>query len=339
MPGQGTDVIKSPDNNLPTPFELPKKDTKEGNTADESNRNDPGTPPVKPTPEEQPSVDQRAAEPSAEAQEEALKVARDLFKDDLTKARTPEEKQTLAKKMLDQAENAANADVGTFALLRLARDTAAQALNGATAFAAVDLMAERYQIDVVKMKTELLSAFAKKARLPSQHLLLAEQAARLMIEAQGNEDFDRAVNLARLASSEGGQAHDKELVTLAKTGLRECQQAAALVAQFNAAQATLAKTPDDPAANLAVGIYYCGLKNDWDKGLPCLVKGDDPDLKGLAERELKSPPNSADDQVTLAEVWWTASQTAEGTKKGAMVRRSAYWCKKCKATRWAASAR
>ena len=86
-----------------------------------------------PTEEEQPlpSFDRRAAEPSAEAQEEAMKLARDLYKDELAKARTPEEKQALAKKILDQAEAAANADAGTFVLFRLARDISAQALDGA----------------------------------------------------------------------------------------------------------------------------------------------------------------------------------------------------------------
>ena len=51
-----------------------------------------------------------------------MKLARDLYKDELAKARTPEEKQAFAKKMLDQAEAAANADAGTFVLFRLARD-------------------------------------------------------------------------------------------------------------------------------------------------------------------------------------------------------------------------
>ena len=328
----GIDANKSPDDTLPTPFELPLKHPKTGKAADGSNRKDQKTPRAKPSDEEQPSSssDDRAVEPPVEVQEEAMKVARDLYKDELVKARTPEEKQALAKKMLDQAEAAANADVGTFALFRLARDTVAQALDGLSAFAVVDAMAERYQIDVVKMKMELLSTFAKKARVPPQHLSVAEQAARLMIEAQANEDFYRAADLARMASTEGALAHDKELVTLAKACLKECQQAAAVVAQFNAAQPTLVRAPDDPSANLAVGTYYSGLKNDWKKGLPFLAKGDDPDLKVLAERELKSPPNSVEEQVALADAWWDAGQGAEGTKKGAMIHRSEYWCKKAK---------
>jgi hypothetical protein len=333
---RGDDATKVADSALPKPLDLPPKTTKtEKPPADSNRKKDEETPPIEPAEKERPSTasDGLAAEPSVESQEESLKLARDLYKDELAKARAPEEKQAFAKKLLDRAEAAANADVGTFVLYRLARDVAAQALDGVTASAAVDALAERYRIDAIKMKMELLLAFAKKARMPSQHLVLAEQAAWLMIEAQADEDYNRASDLARLAVAEGGLAHDKELVTLAKAGLKENQEASALASQFNAAQAALAKTPDDPSANLAVGTFYCVLKNDWNKGLPCLAKGDNPDLKRLAERELKSPSNSAEEaeeEVMLANAWWEAGQNAEGAKRGAMIRRSAYWCNKIK---------
>ena len=92
----------------------------------------------------------------------------------------------------------------------------------------------------------------------------------------------------------------------------------------------MAKTPDDAAANLAVGIYYCGSKGDWKKALSYLAKGSDPEFKTLAERELKSPPAAADDRVALADAWWDAGQAAEGTKKITMLRRAGYWYEKVK---------
>ena len=56
-----------------------------------------------------------------------------------------------------------------------------------------------------------------------------------------------------MAVTEGGLAHDKELVTLAKAGLIECQEEIAIAERFEVARATLNQTPDDPSANLAVG--------------------------------------------------------------------------------------
>lgn len=277
-----------------------------------------------------PVADNRAVEPSLEAQESAMKLAHDLYKDDCAKARSPEEKHALAKKILDQAKTATKADVGTFVLFRLARDISAQALDGMTAIAAIDALAERYQVDVVKVKMELFSGLAKKARMPAQHLWVGEQAARLMVEVQADEDFDRAADLGKLAITEGGLAHDKDLATNVKACLRECQQVAAVVAQFKAAEATLAKTPDDPSANLAVGTYYCGLKDDWSKGLPCLAKGDDPELKTLAERELKLSPDSGEEMAALADAWWKAASHSDGMKKKSLIRRCAYWCERAR---------
>ena len=127
--------------------------------------------------------------------------------------------------------------------------------------------------------------------------------------------------------AEGGLGHDRDLAAQAKARLKEYQQDAALVKEFKTAEAKLVHAPDDAAANTSAGLYYCGLRNDWTKGLPCLAKGDDPILKTLAERELNSPPSAADDQVAMADAWWDASQSAEGAAKAMMINRTAHWCR------------
>ena len=318
-----------PEGSVPTPIESPSGSSNDTISAPELNREPDAPLPRLPSKEDTvASRDKRVAEPSVESQETAMKLAREVYKDDFTKAKTADAKRALAKKLFQQAEKAPNADADTFVLFRLARDTAAQALDGLAAFAAIDAVAERYQIDAMKMKLDLLVAFAKKSHLSAQHLAVAEQAAKLMMEAAAAEDFDRAADLARLTISEGGLGHDKDLVAQAKACLKTHQQQSALVKEFETAQATLVKAPDDAAANVTAGIYYGGLKDDWTKGLRCLAKGDDPVLKTLAERELKSPPLSADDQAALADAWWDASASAEGVTKAAMIHRTAFWCKK-----------
>jgi hypothetical protein len=169
-----------------------------------------------------PPAKRRAGEPSGQAQAEAMRLARNRYKDELVKARTTAEKRVLAKKMLDAAEAAANADAATFALFRLAQDTAVEAVDAQTAVAAVDGTAERYEVDAMKAKADLLAAVAREAKTPVQHLSLAAQAARLMIEAQEKGDRDRASNLAGLATAEGRR--DKEFVALVKAYSKECQK-------------------------------------------------------------------------------------------------------------------
>ncbi len=49
-------------------------------------------------------------------------------------------------------------------------------------------------------------------------------------------------------------------------------------------QEKLKESPDDPAANLAVGSYLCFNKDQWERGLPMLAKGSDPALYWLILR-------------------------------------------------------
>lgn len=274
-------------------------------------------------PESMPS--DRVAVPTAAAQDEAMKLARDLYREEFSKSKTADEKLTLAKKLLAQAEASTSADAGTFVLLRLAKEIALQASNGETAFAAIDLMAERYRIDAVGMKAELLSAYAKKARAAPQHLSIAEQASRLLDEASAAGDYTLAVTLAKLTASEAALGRNKELVQWAKNNVQDLQKKVKLATGFETARRTLATQPDDPPANVLVGSYYAFLEERWEKALPCLAKGDDADLQSLAKRELESPTNTVEIQLALADAWWEAGQSAEGMKRLALLRHAVSW--------------
>src|SRR5436305_1645380 len=57
-------------------------------------------------------------------------------------------------------------------------------------------------------------------------------------------------------------------------------------AAYRQALATLAKAPQDAAANFVVGKYLVLVKNDWDKGLPHLAKGNNLAYKLIARAEI-----------------------------------------------------
>jgi hypothetical protein len=248
--------------------------------------------------------ERRASLPSAADQEDALRLARDVYEGALKRARTVEEKKALARRLLGQASAASAPDAGTFALLRLAREISVQALDVTTALEATDAMGQRYRFDVPAAKVEVISDLAKKTRTSEQHSVLAKSAMRAMEEAAEAERFDSALRLAGLAIAEGEFAHDKDLVSRTKGRAREMRKSADINAQFQEARGRLKEAPDDPAANQAVGTYYCGVKNDWAAGLPHLAKGTDAGLRGLAMRELNSPPTRPTDQLALADAWW-----------------------------------
>ncbi len=155
---------------------------------------------AEPVPESWPS--DRVVLPPAAAQDEALNLARDLYHNDLAKAKTAAEKQALARTLLAEAKAAKSADVSTLVLLRLAHDTAVQASDVATAFAAIDALAARYRVDPREMKRATLSTCAETARTPAQHLALAEHAERLRDELAAAGASAQAAALARLAALE-----------------------------------------------------------------------------------------------------------------------------------------
>jgi hypothetical protein len=80
---------------------------------------------------------------------------------------------------------------------------------------------------------------------------------------------------------------------------------------------------EDPRASREVGEYYCLVKGEWEKGLPLLVKGNDDNLKGLAEQELATP-TIAVDRLTLADGWWNCGEKNVDHQKSCRLR-AALW--------------
>ena len=79
-------------------------------------------------------------------------------------SQTPKAREALAGKLLDQAKQQAAGDAaGAFVLFRLARDLAVQAGDGATAFQAIDAMAEKFELDEVAMKTDVLTDLGQES--------------------------------------------------------------------------------------------------------------------------------------------------------------------------------
>jgi hypothetical protein len=55
-------------------------------------------------------------------------------------------------------------------------------------------------------------------------------------------------------------------------------------------------------------MWYAGWKEDWDRGLPLLAKGDDAEWKEAAAAELAAP-RGAMEKKAVADRWWTLAAT------------------------------
>jgi hypothetical protein len=268
----------------------------------------------------------RTAAPKAAEQAAAMKQVKELYRDDIAMAKTPQQRKTLALKLLDQARREeGGAGAGTFALLSLGRDMAVQTGDVAAAIQAVDAMAERFEVNGVELKADALSELAKKARDSSDQLRIAREAVGLMEDATEAGDFTRAAHLGKLAVAEGGKAHDRDIVVDARGRLKKVQTFVRLNKEFETARTTLADQPDDQAANTTAAEYYCLLWNDWEKGLPHLAKGRDATLKALAKQELEESPTDAEKRVKLADAWWDLAQKADSKWKSKMLLHAGWW--------------
>lgn len=72
--------------------------------------------------------------------------------------------------------------------------------------------------------------------------------------------------------------------------------------KLDAAKAAVEKSPDDAAANLALGKLLCFTAGDWAGGLPFLAKGGDRDFAPAAEKDL-APKTAPLDSVEAADLW------------------------------------
>ena len=158
----------------------------------------------------------KAPVPADAAQAEATKLVKEVYGDEWAKARTARDKQVLAKKLLGKAGETQDNPAGKFVLLRLARDIAAQASDGQTAFQAIDAMAETFEVNSNEMKTTVLAKLAKKAEQPPQHQSIAEEALKLAGKAVAQDNFTVADEFGKLALDEAQLADNNELLARAR---------------------------------------------------------------------------------------------------------------------------
>ena len=208
--------------------------------------------------------------PDAGALAEATKLIKDIYGDDWKAAKTTAQKQALAKKLFQKAKETEPKDAARFVLLRLSRDIAAQALDGQTAFQAIDEMDQSFQIDALEMKLAVLTTGASAEQTAEQHDTIAKVAADLSEKAVASENFPLAKQLNELALAEARKGRDARLTSRASHRSAEIDDLAKVHGQaIQAAATVLDKKPTDPDANLTLGKTSASVKPTGRKDCPC----------------------------------------------------------------------
>ena len=100
-------------------------------------------------------------------------------------------------------------------------------------------------------------------------------------QALAARDYETALELAELVCKLCQGAQGKEYRNEAAQCRAAVQKAAEEHRRIEAAQETLKTDPDDGPANLLLGRWYSTTEKDWTRGLQCLAKAADRQLREI----------------------------------------------------------
>ncbi|MCS7305247.1 MAG: LamG domain-containing protein [Thermoguttaceae bacterium] len=262
--------------------------------------------------------------PTEAEQAKAVSEIRDLLREDFAAAEKTGTPRAFAEKLLQYAQQSSDQVPAQYVLFQMAAEWAARAADGSLLHEALDGLAQRFQVD---SHLVLIAVLEKAAAAPGEENLLRDRLEMLQEMAEelvAQDDYGNADRLAKAALAMSRKIKDTDLQrqTGAWTGKIErlSQQHAKLREYLD----RLAKNHEDPEANLAVGRWYAFLVGQWEKGLPYLVKANQPEIAEAARLDLKGPQD-AGEQQKLAELWWQLGEKASGEERLAMLARAVYW--------------
>jgi hypothetical protein len=264
----------------------------------------PADAPAKPPPIPLKAVDvmARAPVPDAAKLRDTEKQVRELFKDQYAK-KSPADRRSLGQLLLAQAAKSQDDPGALWVLCREAQETAIQVGDLKTALDAIELSARFFDVDALSLKNVALTSASKAAKSPEESGAVALALLKLLDELIRADQFEAADKAAAAALQQAKKAADPLLLSRLGIRAKEVAEAKTLYQSMKSVLETLAKSPDDPGANLETGKFLCFVKGAWDLGIRFLVKGSDLSLKALAEKELGALAPAAD-RAAVADGWW-----------------------------------
>ncbi len=248
---------------------------------------------------------------------------KEIFKQEYDQT-SPASKLSLADKLIRLALETTDDSIRRYVLLREARDLAIQAAEPGTALRAIDLLVKDYLVDGLVLREETLSATSKDVRSTEAARSATERTLSLVDEAIATDRYDIAARLVSAGTKLAQKTKDSAVLSRARSLEAHAGTLQREHSRLEVSRKALGENPSDPAANAALGNFYCFLKGDWKRGLPHLSKSNDPRLKALAEMEL-SEPKAVAGQTDLATEWSMLAEKQTATLKQAMEGRALLW--------------
>ncbi len=264
----------------------------------------------------------RPAEPDANAQKETLKQIKDLFKDEYARKGAADQ-SALAQKLLQKGIETNDDLPSKFVLLKEAREVAIAAGDADTAMRAAGETAKAFAVDGPALKLAVITKMATAARDPETARTLAKSCIALVAEAVRVDGYDTATSAATKGEQLARPAQDP----LLSQRLQDLKKEVASLKEEHGRVKPMLEKPGSGDGD-AVGRYLCFVKGDWDAGLPHLVAGAKGPLKALVEKDVLNPAEAAQ-QVEVAEGWADLAQKEKSAwRKSRIQARVRYWLEK-----------
>lgn len=282
-----------------------------------------GEPAMSATPES------RAAVPDALALNKAQVLFKEIYGERLEAARTRDQKSQFARQMLHELPRVEDDPAGQYVLLDSVREAALAAGDAATVLKAVDEIGSRFDVDATAMRIDALGEFARAGAVQdaATNQIVLTYAVGLVKQAYAEDNFAAAQRMYDIAITAARRTGNQKLIRSLQQAKQEMDVARAAYVSVENVLEELEANPDEPHANLVVGRYYCFIKGNWTKGLPLLARSDDTRLRSLAEAEL-DPPALAEQQVALADRWWSVGTDYPQPVRRHMQLRGVTWYQK-----------
>ncbi len=200
----------------------------------------------------------------SDAELKAAELAlREKLRDDIASAFTPEDKLTLATRLL-QTSQAEASPSAAYAGLKLAQTFYLESSSPLKSFAAIREIQKLFQADASQIALETAKSLADKATDPVTAVEFIQICLDLTEEMIDTSHYDIAAAILELTKPPAQLAKNKRTQSLIaalnkRVGILQTESA-----KIQPFLETLQTTPDNPEANLEVGRFRCFVARDWE---------------------------------------------------------------------------
>jgi len=244
-----------------------------------------------------------------------------VFGDELKGAKTPPAKATVARKINDLARE--TKDLATkYVMLEEARKLFVELKDVGSAMQTVEAITQEFDVPPLPAKVKLLEILADGTLSASQRAEIVSEACTLGYEAIDSDQFEIAQAMAAVVRTAAARATAAEVKADAKEFIDEFTLRHKRWETVRKAEQTAAANPDDPAANLALGLYHLFDRGDQAKGLAMLAKGSDAKLAAAAKARQETVSKGLAASLAEADAWFDCLATIPAEYKPAVQKRA-----------------